>query len=68
MRPGRADEARDPTATQRSRSHVTTTPASAPTKHKRLLAWVQEVAALTEPERRSIGAMAPAEYDGLCRR
>jgi phosphoenolpyruvate carboxykinase (GTP) len=44
----------------------TTAPAPAPTKHKRLLAWVQEVAALTEPSDIHWCDGSKAEYDGLC--
>ncbi len=44
----------------------TTAPAPAPTKHKRLLAWVEEVAALTEPSDIHWCDGSKAEYDGLC--
>ena len=43
------------------------TTASAPTKNERLLAWVDEVASLTEPER-STGATAPPRSTTACAR
>src|SRR5690349_7790907 len=42
------------------------TTASAPTKHKRLLAWVEEVAALTEPDDVYWCDGSAQEYDRLC--
>jgi phosphoenolpyruvate carboxykinase (GTP) len=42
------------------------TTAPAPTKHKRLLAWVEEVAALTEPSDIRWCDGSKAEYDDLC--
>jgi phosphoenolpyruvate carboxykinase (GTP) len=44
----------------------TTAPAPAPTKHERLLAWVEEVAALTQPSEIHWCDGSKAEYDGLC--
>jgi phosphoenolpyruvate carboxykinase (GTP) len=44
----------------------TTAPAPAPTKHARLLAWVEEVAALTEPSEIHWCDGSRAEYDALC--
>jgi phosphoenolpyruvate carboxykinase (GTP) len=44
----------------------TTAPAPAPTKHLRLLAWVEEVAALTEPSEIHWCDGTKAEYDALC--
>jgi phosphoenolpyruvate carboxykinase (GTP) len=42
------------------------TTAPAPTTHKRLLAWVEEVAALTEPSEIRWCDGSQGEYDGLC--
>jgi phosphoenolpyruvate carboxykinase (GTP) len=42
------------------------TTAPAPTKHKRLLAWVEEVVALTEPSELHWCDGSKAEYDALC--
>jgi phosphoenolpyruvate carboxykinase (GTP) len=38
----------------------------APTQHKRLLAWIEEVAALTQPDRIYWCDGSDAEYDRLC--
>ena len=40
--------------------------ASAPTQHKRLLAWVQEIAELTQPDRIEWCDGSEAEYQRLC--
>jgi phosphoenolpyruvate carboxykinase (GTP) len=40
--------------------------APAPTKHERLLAWVEEVAALSEPDRIHWCDGSAEEYDNLC--
>ena len=42
------------------------TTASAPTKNERLLAWVEEVAALSEPEEIHWCDGSAEEYDRLC--
>jgi phosphoenolpyruvate carboxykinase (GTP) len=44
------------------------TTAPAPTKHKRLLAWVEEVAAQTEPDEIVWCDGSHAEYEQLCQR
>ncbi len=44
------------------------TTAPAPTKHKRLLAWVEEVAAQTEPDEIQWCDGSQAEYQQLCER
>ena len=41
------------------------TETTVPTTHKRLLEWVDEVAALSQPDRRWCNG-SPEEYDGLC--
>jgi phosphoenolpyruvate carboxykinase (GTP) len=46
----------------------TTAPAAAPTKNKRLLDWVEEVAALTEPQEIHWCDGSAEEYEGLCER
>ncbi|MCB0948738.1 MAG: phosphoenolpyruvate carboxykinase, partial [Mycobacterium sp.] len=39
---------------------------SAPTKHEKLLAWVREVAELTQPDRVAFADGSDAEYAALC--
>ncbi|MGD9621673.1 MAG: phosphoenolpyruvate carboxykinase (GTP) [Mycolicibacterium sp.] len=39
---------------------------SAPTKHQKLLAWVREVAELTQPDRVAFADGSEAEYTALC--
>ena len=39
---------------------------SAPTKHEKLLAWVREVAELTQPDRVAFADGSEAEYTALC--
>ena len=46
----------------------TTAPADAPTNHKRLLAWVEEVAALTEPQEIHWCDGSAEEYNQFCGR
>ncbi|MCH9736687.1 MAG: phosphoenolpyruvate carboxykinase (GTP) [Actinomycetia bacterium] len=41
---------------------------SAPTKHQKLLAWVREVAELTQPDRVAFADGSEAEYTALCDR
>jgi phosphoenolpyruvate carboxykinase (GTP) len=53
------------TAISRSRFYMSTT-APAPTKNERLLAWVEEVAALTEPDAIYWCDGSAEEYDRLC--
>ena len=40
---------------------------TAPTKHKGLLAWVQEVAELTQPDRVMFADGSEEEFERLCR-
>ena len=54
------------TATRRSRFDAMSTTAPAPTKNERLLAWVEEVAALTEPDQIYWCDGSAEEYDRLC--
>jgi phosphoenolpyruvate carboxykinase (GTP) len=46
----------------------TTAPADAPTNHKRLLEWVEEVASLTEPQEIHWCDGSREEYDDFCER
>ena len=54
------------TATRRSSFDAMSTTVPAPTKNERLLAWVDEVAALTEPEKIVWCDGSAEEYDRLC--
>jgi phosphoenolpyruvate carboxykinase (GTP) len=54
-------------ARPRSRLHAMNTTASAPTTNERLLSWVGEVAALTEPDDIHWCDGSAQEYDSLCR-
>jgi phosphoenolpyruvate carboxykinase (GTP) len=47
--------------------HVSITDTDAPTQHAKLLAWVEEIAALTQPERVHWCDGSAEEYDALCR-
>ena len=58
----RAVPAREP----RSRLDPMNTTVPAPTKNKRLLAWVHEVAQLTEPDQIQWCDGSAEEYDRLC--
>ena len=40
--------------------------ATAPTRNAKLLAWVEEIAALTKPDRIHWFDGSPEEFDGLC--
>jgi phosphoenolpyruvate carboxykinase (GTP) len=54
------------TATRRSCFDAMSTTVPAPTKNERLLAWVDEVASLTEPEKIVWCDGSAEEYDRLC--
>src|SRR2546425_11024600 len=54
------------TAERGSRREPMSTYAPAPTKHERLLAWVEEVAGLSEPDRIHWCDGSAGEYDALC--
>src|SRR5437868_8374297 len=55
-----------PVREPRSRLEPMNTTVPAPTKNKRLLAWVQEVAQLTEPDQIQWCDGSAEEYDALC--
>ena len=57
---------REGVPTRGSRFQPMSTTASAPTKNERLLAWVEEVAALTEPDAIHWCDGSAEEYDRLC--
>src|SRR6185312_8554745 len=63
-RTARVDEDRE----SRSRQFPMNTTVPAPTKNERLLAWVEEVAAKTEPDSVYWCDGSAEEYDELCRR
>src|SRR5207302_1064516 len=54
------------TANRRSRQFPMNATVPAPTKNERLLAWVQEVAAMTEPDSIHWCDGSAEEYDSLC--
>ena len=62
----RAVQARSTTATRGSRIDAMNTTVPAPTKNERLLAWVEEVAALTEPDEIHWCDGSAEEYERLC--
>src|SRR5271154_4359939 len=62
----RSSRARRSARQPRSRLHPMNTTVPAPTKNERLLAWVEEVAALTEPDKIHWCDGSAEEYDRLC--